>query len=229
MEETKQVQEQDVSEPKQPENNDNLVEFGGKSFDISTAEGKMQLKYWAEAFTSAYGKMGQKIGEYSKEVEPLRKFGIKKITPDKAAILKEVDALYSDGKHEDAIRRVFDYADQLTAQSEYQREKDRFWSEYRDSRQELFKSLDEDIAKTYVFANYEEKLFESDDPFALVDRVLKPKVKQTTPKEVKEEVGYATQKGRSAVPPAQLRTELPKEEAKKPVSMDDILKGIMIR
>lgn len=229
--ENKETQEQGASGVKEQETNDSLVEFGGKSFDVSTAEGKMQLKYWAEAFTTAYGKMGQKVGELTKEVEPLRKFGVKKATPDKVALLKEVDSLYAEGRHEDAIRRVFDYADQLTAQTEYQREKDRFWNEYKSTRQDIFDSLDEELAKNYLFSNYEDKLVESDDPFGLADRVLKPKIKSKQPKvETKvEEVAYATQKGGVAASPISKKEEPKKLEEKKPMTMEDILKGIMIR
>jgi hypothetical protein len=60
--------------------------------------------------------------------------------------------------------------------TEQERQENEFWDEYKRSRSELFEVFPEDVAKTYVFANYKDQLYNVDDPFGLVDSILQPKV-----------------------------------------------------
>lgn len=210
---------------------DNIIEFGGKSFDVSTSEGKLQLKTWAEAFTSAYGKMGQEVGGLRDEVKPIRRFGVKKVTPDKLAIMKEVGKMQEDGDSDAAMRRMFEYVEQVQAKSEYEREKDRFWADYVQTRSELFEDLPEDMAKNYIFSQYEDSILETEDPYGLIDRVLKPKIKKAldrvvVPKVIPEETSYVAQSGHSKVT---LKAIEPAQDDKKSVSFEDIVKDVIIR
>lgn len=208
-----------------------LFQIAGKEFDLSTDQGKKDAQLWAEAFSTAIGKQGQELGELRKEVEPLRRFGVKKATPDKMSLLRKVEQLAGEGEHQEAYKALFEYTDQLQARSEYEREKDKFWGSYVQSRPDIFEALPEDMARDYVFSNYEDALVESEDAFGLIDRVLKPKVKgkaKAAPAPA-EELGYTVQSGHAKAAPAKQAAPEKKSEKAPPKDMQGLVEDIMIK
>lgn len=168
-----EVQEKDP-EPAAQQNEE--FEVLGRKFDLATPEGKRDLKVWSEAMAFRVGSQGQELGDLRKEVAPLRKYGIKSATPDEAKIVSEVERLNAEGRPQDAVKLTLEYSRQVAAEADAKLERERLWADYKSANKDVFETLPEDMAKDYVFRNYQAKLEEADDPLALIDRVLRPKV-----------------------------------------------------
>ena len=170
-----------------------VVTFGNRSFDISTAEGKRDLEIYLEAFSHMAGKHANELGSLRQEVEPLRRYGIKRPSQDKVEIMKEVERLHEEGESKEAMRLMFNYVEQVEADNRARAEEARLWSDYVTSRKELFDDLDEQVYKDYIFRNYRGELEEAQDPFDLLDRILTPKMRKKAKKA--DDDTYATVRG----------------------------------
>lgn len=219
---SEEIAEQEVTET----NSEDLFEFQGRQFDLSTQEGKIGLKAYMDAFSAVTGKVSNELGSLRKEVAPLRKFKTKVDTPDKAGVINKVSKLYEDGNYEEAINEMFGYVDNREAELNQSKAEDNFWKDYKSSRAEMFNDLDEDLAKSYVFSNYRDALYDAEDPGALIDAVLQPKVKKSPVSKpaapVASEEPLATV-GQSKVSTSKGKTDS-KEKDEKDVSMEDVYK-----
>jgi len=153
-----------------------MIPIYGRQFDVSTEEGRTHLRLWAEAHESARGSLANEVGQLRKEVEPLRKYNLKDATLDEVSIATKVDQYRAEGNHLEADKLMFEYSRQVQAVAAQGREEDRLWQDYKSSNPKVFEFLPEDMAKKYIFSEYREALYKSDNPFGLIDSILKPKV-----------------------------------------------------
>lgn len=149
---------------------------GGRKFDLKTAEGRAGLKAFQDALSFTAGKLSNEVGSLRKAQAPFQKLGLKVETTDEAQLAVTAKKLVEEGKLEDAFGLMFSELQNSRRKLEQERQENQFWSEYTKLRSDLFSVFPEDVAKTYVFANYREKLYEVEDPYALVDSILEPKV-----------------------------------------------------
>lgn len=197
--------------PKAPEAEPQILKIHGKEFDVSTPEGFQQAQYWGEAVSSVTGRLGQEVGDLRKEVEPLRKYNLKKPDFDEVAIMQKVETLRAEGENVEADRLMFELYRQAKLDTNIQREEDRLWLDYRAQRSELFESIPEDISRDYIFNNYREELYASDDPFGLIDRVLKPKASRIRPPQSSDAPAATLGAGQAGTPPAAPEPKKPEE------------------
>jgi hypothetical protein len=190
----------------------------GREFDISTDEGFKQAQTWSEAMSTLVGKQGNELGSLREEVAPLRRYNLKKVTPDKIGLLSKVESLRSEGNHFEADKLLASYVEQTELATEATLERERLWNDYKASNPEVFAVLPEDMAKSYVFANYSDKIEGSDDPMGIIDRVLKPKASKLKPV---SPVSPPAATLSSGVAPA-TQTIKP-EDKKEPSAMDKVL------
>jgi hypothetical protein len=157
---------------------------GGRKFDLSSEQGRRDLRNFQDGLSYVAGKNAQVAGELQKEVEPLRKYNLKSVTLDEVSILKKIEEHRGQGDHAAADALAIEYTRQIKADAKRETEKERLWSNYKASNQDIFEVLPEDMAKDYVFRTYEKQLEEEKDPEGLIDRVLRPKVaKHIKPRE----------------------------------------------
>lgn len=154
----------------------------GREFDIATDEGLKQAQTWSEAMSTLVGKQSNEIGQLRDEVEPVRKYNLKNATADEIGLRKQVAELRAAGNDIDADNLLFEFGRQNRIAAQVELERERMWNDYRNSRSDIFDALPEDMAKSYIFSNYQAELEKADDPFSLMDRVLKPKATKLKPK-----------------------------------------------
>lgn len=150
--------------------------IAGKKFDISTVEGKNQLQGFIQGLSHVTGKLSNEVGTLRKETAPFKKLGVKAETTDEAQLAIKLKSLTDEGRTDEAFGLLFNELKATRLKNERERDANQFWDEYKRSRSDLFEMLPEDVAKTYVFANYGEQLYEVEDPYALIDSILEPKV-----------------------------------------------------
>jgi hypothetical protein len=175
---TEVVEETPVTETSQPQ--PKILKIHGKEFDISTSEGFIHAKAWGEAISSLVGRQGQEIGS-------LRKFVTeRKPSKDESELLSKVKELRSLGEHDQADTLLFDHAKSIRTQADAKLEKeranDRTWEAYFDTRADVVKLFGKETVRK-VSENALE-IYESDDPFKLLDQFWTPKLPQADPKVV---------------------------------------------
>lgn len=153
-----------------------FLEWNGRKFNNAD-----EARGFMDALAFAQGSAAQKYGEILKEVEPLRKYNLKKADVDDVSIMKQVEQHRAEGNNAQADALMFEYVRQVKADSDNKLEETRLWNDYVASRKDVFDVLDTDMSKDYVFKNYRDKLQETDSPFELLDSVLKPKASKLKP------------------------------------------------
>lgn len=161
-----------------------LFETAGRSFDLSTEQGKRDLKMFTDGLSFAAGKSAQIRGELEKEVAPLRKYNLKNASLDEVSILKKVDEHRARGEHTEADKLMFEYTRAVREDANVDLERSRLWTDYVVNNPDVFKVMDEDMAKNYIMSNYKSELSEEKDPMGLIDRILRPKASKFKTDEV---------------------------------------------
>lgn len=175
---------------------------GGRKFDLSSAEGRAGLKAFQDALSFAAGRASNEVGTLRKELAPFKKLGMNVETTDEAALATKVKGFVDEGQLDKAFEFMFSELQATRKKSEIASQEEKFWNGFVKSHSDLFEAFDEDVAKTYVFANYREAIWESEDPYSLVNSILEPKVskfKQSTKSIVEKpvEVPAALEAGRT--------------------------------
>jgi len=169
-EQTPEKQESVEQAPKEE-----IFETAGRKFNIATEEGKRDLRVWMDAVSHLTGRLAQEKGDLEKEVEPLRKYNLKNASVDEVEVMKKVEAFREEGDHVSADRLMWELNKQYKAEASLVQERERLWADYKAQNSDVFEYLPEDMAKDYVFRNYSTEIEEAEDPFKLVDRILRPK------------------------------------------------------
>jgi len=159
---------------KEPSQEFSQVTYKGRTFNTEA-----ELHAFMDALSFAQGRAAQQLDEERRN--PLRRYNLTSSSQDESEIQKKVEALREEGDHAQADRLMFEYNRQIRADLNVEREKERLWSDYVRSRPEVFQQMDEEMAKNYIFSQYGEKLGEQEDPLGLIDRVLKPRLREPQP------------------------------------------------
>lgn len=154
---------------------DNIIEFQGRTFNVSTPEGRAAHRAFLDGLSHVLGKVANENGQLKKAVAPFKKLGLNAETMDEASLAKRVAKLKEDGNVEEAIGLMFSELQTFRQKTEQEKAEDAFWKNYAANRREVVDALDEEIARTYVFSNYRDQLYEAEDPYQLVDSILMPK------------------------------------------------------
>lgn len=185
-----------------------------------------ELDSFLEGLAFSQGRAAQAADAMAKELAPFKKLGAKVQTPDQAEVAKRVVALLDEGKAEEAVRAQFEYIDALTTAQARKEAEENFWRDYVKSRKDIFEVLDEDMSKDYVFRNYHDQLYQEEDAFGFLDRVLKPKASKFVspkPKASEDDVLSPIGKGKSVAPAREPEKKEPE------ASMDSVLSKLGFR
>lgn len=154
---------------------DNIIEFQGRTFNVGTPEGRAAHRAFLDGLSHVLGKVANENGQLKKAVAPFKKLGLNAETVDEASLATKVAKMQEEGNFQEAIGLLFTEFQQIRRKTEQEKAEDAFWRNYVAARPEVVDALDEDIARTYVFSNYRDQLYEAEDPVQLVDSILMPK------------------------------------------------------
>lgn len=199
---------------------DNIIEFQGRTFNVGTPEGRAAHRAFLDGLSHVLGKVANENGQLKKAVAPFKKLGLNAETVDEASLATKVAKMQEEGNFQEAIGLLFTEFQQIRRKTEQEKAEDAFWRNYVAARPEVVDALDEDIARTYVFSNYRDQLYEAEDPVQLVDSILMPKaakrIKAPEPKSKQEPVVPASLgSGKGASRPAAKAAASAEDEADK--------------
>lgn len=203
------------SENQVEEQTEVFLEWKGRKFKNAD-----EAKGFLDALAFSQGRNAQEADAAKKELEPFRKYNLKKVSVDEAGLLQKVDALHEEGRHTEATKLLLEYNNQIKQDLQVQREEDRLWSDYVKARPDVFDVLPEDMARDHVFSNYRDTLQDTDDPVQLLDSILKPKASRLKPTKESDEPAITLSAGNAPAPAPKAK---PEEEEKSNV-MEETLK-----
>lgn len=156
-----------------------LFEVHGKKFNLSTPEGKGELKGFLEA-------MSTELGRKNNEVGTLRKFAAA-VKPDKdeSEIIKSARQKAAEGDLDAALDTVFSFSkakiNQVRQESEMERQNSETWDAYLSARPDLMKVFDKRTIRRVSEVDLD--VYNLEDPFKALDDYWMPKVKVVAPSE----------------------------------------------
>jgi hypothetical protein len=175
-----------------------LLKVYGREFDVSTEQGMLQAQTWSEAMSTLVGKQSTEIGA-------LRKFKSERDQVPKSyeEVLEKASELRDSGEHKAADRLMLNFTQEQKVAADrklaLERENDRTWETYFDSRPEVVKLFGKDKVRTVS-----EKalgILDDENPFKTLDDYWRPRVDMLVPKSSDPQ---AQPKPREETPPASL-------------------------
>jgi hypothetical protein len=175
-----------------------LLKVYGREFDISDERGLLQAQTWSEAMSTLVGRQSTEIGE-------LRKFKTDRDQVPKSydELLKKASELRDEGNHRDADRLLLNFAQEREVSANkklgLERENDRTWEAYFDSRPEVAKLFGKD--KVRQVSEVSLGIYDASNPFQVLDDYWKPKTELLSPPAPKPPIGTLP---REEIPPTTL-------------------------
>lgn len=185
-EKAQEVVNEVATEAKAAENDSNslIIESKGRKFDVSTEIGRAQLKGYMDAVSELTGKLSNEVGATRKENALLK---TKVAVPSKQELRAKQQALIDEGRVMEAIDLANEYAETVQMKVQQERTEQELFEAYWDSRQEQLGALDRDMAKSYIFSNYRDEMYQVPSITEFFDSVLLPKATKVMPKGPKAE------------------------------------------
>jgi len=143
----------------------------GKTFDVSTEEGRLQHKYWAEALSSLAGKHAQELGEARKFI------AARATTSDERELIEKAKSKANEGDIDSALDMVFSHTKEETLKAkkalEVEKENAETWDLYFEKRPELTKVFDRKTIRKVSESSL--GIYEVENPFKVLDEFWLPK------------------------------------------------------
>ena len=197
-----------------------LFEVHGKKFNLSTPEGKGELKGFLEAMSSELGRKNNEVGT-------LRKFA-SAVKPDKdeSEIIAQAKTKAQEGEIDEALNSVFSYSKakirEMEQRQAVEKENDETWDAYLASRPELLKLFDKRTIRKVSEADL--GIYDSEDPFKMLDSFWLPKAKSLNVTPQKQDTPPAGLSGGSTPAPSK-GTPAPSQTGEK-VDLLDIFDSV---
>lgn len=188
--------ENEASPAQQVAATEESFEVHGKKFNLSTPEGKGELKGFLEA-------MSTELGRKNNEVGTLRKFAAA-VKPDKdeSEIIQAARKKAAEGDLDAALDSVFSFSkariNQVQQQAEMERQNSETWDAYLSARPDLMKIFDKRTIRRVSEVDLD--IYNNQTPFETLDAYWMPKVKAIAPVAAPSE----KPKAKTDVPPATL-------------------------
>lgn len=180
-EKAQEVTKEEVSGVETPVQDSNalIIESKGRKFDVSTEVGRAQLKGYMDAVSELTGRLSNEVGSTRKE-NALLKSKVNVIP--KNELRAQQQALIDEGRVLEAIDLANEYAETVQMKVKQEMTEKELFEAYWDSRRDQLGSLDKDMAKSYIFTNYKDEMYEVPSIAEFFDSVLLPKVAKVAPK-----------------------------------------------
>lgn len=176
--EDKKVEKQEAA--KETKQESNMVQVFGKTFDVSTEEGRKHLEAWGAGFSAAHGRQANKLGSLRK----LEK--LVQVTEDDQKLEQQIAELRADDKHAEADRLLMTWTQKERGKSSIEMENQRFWLEASKRFNNELQALNWDVDDLQTLAERRlgDRLYDAEDQMEILEEFIlakSPKVTASSP------------------------------------------------